>query len=42
MIIEKVDKNIVPLDANEKAAPELKTNFNFRKSPNILIGPSDK
>ena len=42
MIIEKVDKKIVPLEANEKAAPELKTNFNFRKSPMSLIGPSDR
>ena len=40
--MEKVDKNMVPLEANEKAAPELKTSLNFKKSPITFTGPSDK
>lgn len=40
--MEKVDKNMVPLEANEKAAPELKTSLNFKNSPTTFIGPSDK
>jgi len=40
MINENVEKNIVPLDASENAAPELKVRLNFNKLPITLTGPS--
>ena len=42
MINEKVDRKMVPLEASEKAAPELNTNLNFRRSPITLTGPSER
>lgn len=37
---EKVDKNIVPLEASENAAPELKVKLNLSRLPITLTGPS--
>jgi hypothetical protein len=37
-----VDKNIVPLVARLKAAPELKVNLNCKKVPKIGFGCADR
>jgi len=41
-IIEKLERNIVPLEARLNAAPELNTSLNCRIDPITFFGSSDK
>jgi hypothetical protein len=41
-MIAKEDRNMVPLEARLKAAPELKVNLNCKKVPKICFGSADR